>query len=314
MICPSVGVLEEELKTKVGWEPPMGRVEKVTVVRSRDEEIRKQATDGGAVTAILTHLIEKGAIDGAAVTKQLGPFRRQPWLAMDRKEIIESAGSDFDLSRSGSITLYTPDYTTYAPSVRSLGPMMEKGLANVALVGTPCQIKTVRKMETIGVMPSQSIYCLLGLFCSGSYVFGDKRRETIERIGSFSWSDVKKLNIKDDLIVRLNTDEVIHIPLEELDFVKRTACRFCDDYSAEYADLSFGGIGAEDGWTTVVARTSRGMEILNEALDTELEEYDGAQEPEYAESIQAYVEFHSTRKKENAASYQESKAATAEAD
>ena len=53
--------------------------------------------------------------------------------------------------------------------------------------------------------------------------------------------------------------------LEELEFMKRFACYFCPDYSAEYADVSFGGIGAEQGWTTVITRTPVGRAIVADA-------------------------------------------------
>jgi coenzyme F420 hydrogenase subunit beta len=303
IICPEVGALEEDIRTRVGWTEPIGRIAEVTVVRARDPEIRKRATDGGAVTAILTHLMDTGDIDGAAVARQMGPFQRQPWLATSKEALIESAGSSFDLSRSGVSGLYTQDYTTYAPSVRSLAPMGRKGLKHVAVVGTPCQIKAITKMECIGVNPLQSIYCTLGLFCSGSYSFGDQRREKIERIGNFKWDDVAKVNIKEELIVKLKDGSESCIPLEELDFVKRRACRFCDDYSAEFADISFGGIGAEEGWTTVVARTPLGADILAEAKETVLEEFAGVNEPAFREDVQFTVERHCDLKRERAADY-----------
>jgi coenzyme F420 hydrogenase subunit beta len=47
--------------------------------------------------------------------------------------------------------------------------------------------------------------------------------------------------------------------------MKRFACYFCPDYSAEYADVSFGGIGAEEGWTTVITRTPVGRAIIADA-------------------------------------------------
>ncbi len=53
--------------------------------------------------------------------------------------------------------------------------------------------------------------------------------------------------------------------LDELEFMKRFACYFCPDYSAEYADVSFGGIGAEEGWTTVIVRTPVGRAVIADA-------------------------------------------------
>ncbi len=65
--------------------------------------------------------------------------------------------------------------------------------------------------------------------------------------------------------MHLNDGDVKTIMLDELEFMKRFACYFCPDYSAEYADVSFGGIGAEEGWTTVIARTPVGRAILADA-------------------------------------------------
>lgn len=298
MICPAIDTLNDSVRSKLGWKAPAGNVEEVAVVRARNENIRAVATDGGAVTAILTHLFERGKIDGAAVTRQVGPFRRQPWLARSKEDVLQSAGSHFDRTQSSSVALYTQDYSTYSPSVRALGPTIRKGLENVALVGTPCQINTVRKMKTLGVAPSNSIYCTLGLFCSGNYIFGDNRRAKIERIGNFKWTDVDKVNIKDELILTLKNGEVLTLPLAELDFVKRMACRYCDDYAAEWADLSFGGIGAEDGWTTVIARTPLGLSILAEAKEAVLEEHPDMKDDVSRESLLENIERHSLKKKE----------------
>jgi coenzyme F420 hydrogenase subunit beta len=306
MICPVVGLLDEQVKKRIAWQPPLGKVVKLTVVRARDPNIRKRATDGGAVTAILTHLFERGEIDGAAVTRQISPFQRIPWLAMNSDEVLESAGSNFDRSGSGAITLYSRDYTSYAPQVRALGSIADKGLQRVALVGTPCQIHTVCKMQTLGVVPSDSIYCTLGLFCSGNYVFGDRRRAKVEAIGDFKWEDVVKMNIKESLILKLASGEERSIPLEELNFVKRKACEYCDDYTAEMADISFGGIGADDGWTTVIARSDLGSWILMESMQTVLEEHTVCQDEEAMQQLLEILEYHSHNKKEHAERWQES--------
>jgi coenzyme F420 hydrogenase subunit beta len=55
--------------------------------------------------------------------------------------------------------------------------------------------------------------------------------------------------------------------------MKRFACYFCPDYSAEYADLSFGGIGAEEGWTSVIIRSPVGRAIFADARAKMIEEH-----------------------------------------
>ncbi len=299
MICPAIGLLEEDVKRKVGWEEPIGPVAEITMARAADKDILSRGTDGGALTAILMHLFEQGTIDGGVVTKQTSPFHRSPSLATSREEILESAGSHFDRSHSGVMTLYEEPESTYSPSMHALKPVVQKGLENVALVGTPCQVHSVRKMETLGVVPSDSVYCTLGLFCGGNFIFDEVRREEMERIGDFKWDEVKKINLKDDFIIHLENGEKRYIPLEKMKFAKRQACFYCGDYSAETADISFGGVGAPDGWTLVIARTPLGLQILNDARRQNVLEEKTVIGEKRAET-RKIVEQHTQKKREEA--------------
>jgi coenzyme F420 hydrogenase subunit beta len=261
-ICPEIDELDEETKKRLTWRPPIGRVIETGIARATEPNVRNRATDGGVVTALLLHLFRRSRIDGAIVTKQSGPFLREPFLAVSEEDILDAAGFFFDTSHG--MKSFSDQYITYA-QIREFDPLIKKGLQRVAFVGTPCQIKSVRRMQTLSIIPSDSIKFCLGLFCSGNFVFGQKQQEKIAKIGGFHFKDVKKINVKEDLIVHLNSGEVKTIMLEELEFMKRFACYFCPDYSAEYADVSFGGIGAEEGWTTVITRTPVGRAIVADA-------------------------------------------------
>jgi coenzyme F420 hydrogenase subunit beta len=89
--------------------------------------------------------------------------------------------------------------------------------------------------------------------------------------------------------------------LDELEFMKRFACYFCPDYSAEYADISFGGIGSEKGWTTVITRTPVGRAILADAKATAIEEHRPDNFPKLAARVLKKVQTWSARKKDVAA-------------
>lgn len=271
LICPEIHELDEEQKRMVSWSAPMGRVLETAIARSKDPSILAKATDGGVVTTLLLHLFDKGFINGAIVTRPSGTFSREPWLALSREDIIASAGFHFDTSHS--VKHFGDRYSTYAASIHELGPMARQGLRRVAFVGTPCQIKTVRRMETLGIVPADSIQYHFGLFCAGNFAFEDADRARLEEIGGFKLEDVSRINVKEELLVWLGNGEKRSIPLDRLEFMKRYACRFCDDYSAEYADLSFGGIGAMDGWTTVITRTPLGRAVFASARNEVLEDY-----------------------------------------
>ena len=261
-ICPEVLELEDETRRQFSWSEPMGRVIETTIAQSVDEMIRDRATDGGVVTALLVHLFERGRIDGAIVAKQTGPFQRAPYLATTQEEILDSSGFFFDTSHG--MKQFSDLYMTYS-SIMEFEPLMRKHLTRVVLVGTPCQIKSVRRMQVMGLVPSDAIQFCFGLFCSGNFVFGPDQKAELSKSGEFSWDDVEKINIKDNLQIHLSSGEIKSVPLEKLASIRRYACRFCPDYSAEYADLSFGGIGAPEGWTTTIARTPLGRAVLADA-------------------------------------------------
>ena len=294
-ICPEVSELDPVINSRVAWSAPMGRVIGSSVVRSTDRQIRSRATDGGAVTGLLVHLMDAGRIDGAIVTRQTGLFQREPWIAHDREELIAAAGFHFDASHG--MTLFSDSYSTYAASIHELEPVVREGLRRVAFVGTPCQIKTMRKMEALGVVPSESIKYSLGLFCTGNFAFGPAERRRLEEIGDFRWEAVVRVNVKDTLQVHLNDGAKRRIALDDIDFMKRYACRYCIDYAAEYADIAFGGIGAADGWTTVITRTPLGRAILHDALGSDLETFSYDDNPRYASEALQAVQACSDRKK-----------------
>lgn len=294
-ICPEIGEMDEEIMRRAAWSMPLGRVIETTVARAKDENIRKNATDGGVVTALLSHLIDIGRIDGAIVSKPVGLFHREPSLASTREEIIEAAGFHFDTSHG--MHLYSDTYSTYSPSIQSLESVMKKGLHRIAFVGTPCQIKAIRKMEALGVVPSDAIQFHLGLFCTGNFTFHEPERKRLEEIGDFKWEDVDNVNIKEELMIRLKNGDVHKIELDKLDFMKRFACKYCDDYSAEFADISFGGIGSPDGWTTVLIRTPLGRAIIADARGEDIEEMTHEESPKFASEAMAEIRKFSAKKK-----------------
>ena len=272
-ICPEIHELDEETKRMVAWSAPMGRILGAAVARAIDPKVQARGTDGGVVTALLLHLLDMGRIDGAIVSRKVGEFRRWPWLAINREEILEAAGFHFDTMHGMThfSKVYSSLSSTFSPSIMELGEVAKKRLNRVAFVGTPCQINALRRMEVLGIVPSGSITLHLGLFCTGNFHFGAEERQRLMELGDFHWNDVRKVNVKEDLLIHLKSGEVRTIPLDKLEFMKRYACQYCDDYAAEFADLSFGGIGAPEGWTTVVVRSPLGRAIMADARGVDVE-------------------------------------------
>ncbi|MBU2628483.1 MAG: Coenzyme F420 hydrogenase/dehydrogenase, beta subunit C-terminal domain, partial [Proteobacteria bacterium] len=82
--------------------------------------------------------------------------------------------------------------------------------------------------------------------------------------------------------------------------VKCLACDFCDDFSAGYADISFGGTGAPSGWTTAITRTQIGKAVFNDALKNKLETYRVDDNPQYITLAEKKIKIMSELKKQRA--------------
>ena len=110
-----------------------------------------------------------------------------------------------------------------------------------------------------------------------------------------------KINIKEELIIHLVNGETRLIPLDRLGFMKRYACQHCDDYSSEFADISFGGIAAQEGWTTVITRTPLGRAAFAHARDEgDLEIYPRVKNPRFAsEASSKILEWSEKKRKQS---------------
>jgi coenzyme F420 hydrogenase subunit beta len=185
-------------------------------------------------------------------------------LATSGEEIISASGSHYD--ESFSIVELGSHYSTYSSAMQEL-KSLRKGLVDrVAMVGTPCQIHTVRKMQVLGIVPSDVIKYYFGLFCMENFSFNDIQLRHLEKQYAFDLSQVSKVNVKEDFFIYLKNGRVIHIPFEEIDSIARPACLVCPDFTAEFSDISFGGLGSPEGYTTVLIRSEKGRMVYRGAL------------------------------------------------
>jgi coenzyme F420 hydrogenase subunit beta len=293
-ICPVVGDLDEPVKKLTGWSAPMGRVLDVTVAQAKDESLRARATDGGVVTGLLLHLFDTGRIDGAIVIKST-PEGRKPVLATTRKDIYESAGFSFNTAKG--FTQLGETYSSYSPVAQALGSLMRQGLKRIAFVGTPCQIMSIRKMQALQIVPSDAIKFYFGRFCNANFNFSSGRFRELEKLAGCKMEEIRKINIKDDLVLHHKDGKTTRIQLKDLEFAKRDACGFCDDFTAEYADISFGGLGAAEGWTTVVTRTPLGRAVFADARDASLDFLSIDENPNLDSTVMQKLHESSARKK-----------------
>ncbi|MFX0069740.1 MAG: Coenzyme F420 hydrogenase/dehydrogenase, beta subunit C-terminal domain [Candidatus Hermodarchaeota archaeon] len=272
LICPQTHVLEDEINTIFKFSDfslvPLGFYYNIRSCQAVDREFFNYGTDGGVVNAIINFLFEKELIDGAIVAKTLAPFSREATIAKSKEDLLDASGIKLDVS---SQLEEIQKFHTYVNSLPKLKQFREKKLA---IVGTPCQIYTIRCMQNLGVIPSDNVDLCLGLFCYENFFFDKSQIEKFERDFSVKFDDIEKINIKEDLIVHLNESgsrkKTLHIPFSKLKDYARPACSACADFTNIYADISFGGLGSPEKFTTVLPRTEKGRSIILKAIKAQV--------------------------------------------
>ncbi len=282
-VCPRLSPREFELHEEL-TATQRGRVlrggfgpyQEIFVARTRDPRILDRCQDGGVVTAMLVHGLESGRFDGAVVSAPDPdkPCSPRPALETTVDGVIAAAGS----------------WYTYCPNDLALAEAVEKDCRRVAFVGVPCQVTPVFKAEACdpGFLeggrkkpkhverqrrslkdPAERVALRIGLLCSEVFDFGGLMAGKIEQEMGIPLSEVRKFNVKGEVLVYRRNGDLVKIPLAEAQEHARPECHHCGDFSAELADVSCGGVGAMD-WTITIARTDRGREFLDEMIAADL--------------------------------------------
>lgn len=264
LICPFTRDLDTEVRRRFGWRPPVGTVQTITSARATDGAILSVAADGGVVTALLLYMLENYLIQGAIVSRKTTPFTREPLIATTREELISAAS--FHVAGPSHLEEPGEEYTTYSPALSAVKELGGSRLGHVAMVGTPCQVKTVRKMQCLGIAPAHTIGYTVGPFCMESFSFDALGRKKLEDRLHIDLADVARLDVRDDLGISLRDGRTIRVPFEEVDELARAACLACTEFANDYADIAVGGLGSPDGYATMLIRTEKGSRVYDGAL------------------------------------------------
>ncbi len=250
--------------------------------RATDAALRERSQDGGVVSAVLMYLLGNGEIDAAVVarTTDAGDWQPEPFVATTKEDLLAAAGSKY----------------TQCPSVLGVADAFEAGYQNVALVGLPCHIEGMRKVQLSDAFQvgAERVKLLIGLFCTETF---DRAllATTLDELGT-SFDAVEKFNIRHGrFIVTTKDGTEFTMPIKKMRAFAREACNYCYDFAAEFADLSVGSIGSEDGWSTVIVRSDAGKDVVKRAEEAGLIET----RPFTAEQVAEVRKLAAFKKREN---------------
>jgi len=242
--------------------------------RSTDKELLKHAQDGGIVSQLFAFAFDEGIIDGAivAATKEFAkanpskvmadnsnwdmvePFRPIPAVVTTKAELFAAAGTKYNIS---------PNVSLIKEATRSFG------LDKVGIVGTPCQMQAIRKLQLypIGARDvGASIALAVGIFCMENFPY-QSILQLVEDHAAMKMEAVKKMEIgKGKFWVYGKRGQVVQLPLKVTHKYEQPGCHVCLDYVANLGDISTGSVGSPDGWSTVFVRSKIGDSVWAKAV------------------------------------------------
>jgi len=151
-----------------------------------------------------------------------------------------------------------------------------------AIVGTPCQIHGIRKLEMVESELKNKIILHLGLFCSHtlSFLATDfllyKARVRKTDLTKFEYRSKKWRGWPGDLLFRLKNGTEKFLSREHrtliVPFFTPWRCKVCYDQLNEFADISLGDallpevlVNCKKGMSILISRTEIGERVLQEA-------------------------------------------------
>ena len=271
-VCPGVlveGLPKNEINKDSKFDLIWGYYHSLFYSWSTDSKIRFQSSTGGLLNGLSLYLLESKKVNFILHT---GTDPQKPM-----RSISKYSHNKNELLSSGSCSRYGP--------ASPLDKFHEALNLNqpFAFVGKPCDISAIRQLSKIDGRVNDSCKYLLTLVCGG---FGEftKSQDFIE---SFN---VKEENLEifryrgngnpGKMYIKTDTGEEYDKDYnsfwgEESTWRVPFRCKICPDAIGESADVAAldtwpGGspIGEDEGFNAAIARTQKGLELLNNAVNT----------------------------------------------
>ncbi len=234
----------------------LGPYLEICSTRSTDETVLKKAQIGGTVTSLLLQGMKDEVIDSALLVDKDKGWIGKPRLAATPQEILDFAGTK--LSEASVLTCWRD--------------AIKKGYKKLAIVGMPCVTIAEHLIDgSPDFSEFSDIHKLkIGIFCMEAFNYRGLFTEFLKDNQKIKPSNIQKIDVKGKMIIHEITVEdkiAVHTySLKELHKYGLLGCLPCHDYAAEYADISIGSVGSDDGWNTTIVRTELGKKILDSAV------------------------------------------------
>ena len=256
--CPKVEVDLDELSQKFFGRlydnNPLGSYKTIMIARAGKKIKRSDFQAGGTVSSLTLFALKKGYIDGAVLTDRDG-LLPIPRFITNPEDVFTCASSKY----------------TAAPTLSALNRAISKGFRKIGIVATPCQALAIALMRSNPLKDNgfidDPIGLVIGLFCTWALVFRRFEGYISERIDT---ERIAKIDIPpppaEVVEIFMKRGKKITIPLDEVRELLLEGCSYCIDMTAEFADISVGVLEGHPDMNTLIVRTERGQEIVDNAI------------------------------------------------
>jgi len=280
-VCPGKSVPLRDLDRKLFGRERDPRTEPIGIYRkclkgwATNDYLRASTSSGGVTSAILIYALEKGLIDAALI----GTWNQEPpyWQC---RPMVATTPEEVALGiRTGMMMI--PNNSLISDAV------LRRKLKKVAVVGLPCHIHGLRKLQARGQPKklADAIQFCIGLFCAATYYAEGTKHLIREFAGILSLDDVILMDYRGGqwpgALYVVTKDRKIHYAGSKHDYTwhflgsasyKRDRCLMCVDFSAELADISVGDIFQATGdvnrrLVATLARTQVGESLIEGAME-----------------------------------------------
>jgi coenzyme F420 hydrogenase subunit beta len=266
--CPRGGLRYERQWTITGGEDNVsGAGDPITEFSAKvEEDWHGDAQDGGVVTSVLVHLLDAGEIDGALIATESedAVWKAESYLATSPEELIANAGSFYNQT----LALADLDLERWDHKL----PDEPWDEIDLALVGTPCEIQTIRALQNVesgfgsavgaheaGV---RAVEYAIALMCTKNF---DYERLIVQELHEKRGVDPRNIGKLDVIHGELLVDDrdgnrILSENIEHFHDAALTGCDECADFTGYCADLAVGSVGSSDEYSSVIVRTEQGLD------------------------------------------------------
>lgn len=231
------------------YEPLSGMGDYMEILAGKSKRFKGQ--DGAMVTEIIASAIEMGMIDRGLFVDRDEQWRTNIFHVQDIGQLeIETLGG----------TKYT--FASVLPELKKAIRFSKHG---VGVVGTPCIVSGVRRLQQEFSIFRDRVKLVVGLFCTENFHHEDLTRFLREEkeipIEKILKTDISKGNMFITVAGRKKRRKIKMKEFEERGLVAE-GCDFCTDFTAVQSDVSVGSVGSAKGSSTIVVRDENAKETI----------------------------------------------------